>query len=79
MARQTFAKDENYKNFCIENDFVMSGNRPRLTAEILYRYLTNNVDFVESHTGLEDVMIEKEIFKACLAMNPEIDCKTWNN
>lgn len=57
----------------------MSGNRPRLTAEILYRYLTNNVDFVESHTGLEDVMIEKEIFKACLTMNPEIDCKTWNN
>lgn len=57
----------------------MSGNRPRLTAEILYRYLTNNVDFVESHTGLEDVMIEKEIFKACLAMNSEIDCKTWNN
>lgn len=79
MARQTFAKDENYKNFCIENGFVMSGNRPRLTAEILYRYLTNNVDFVESHTGLEDVMIEKEIFKACLAMNSDIDCKTWNN
>ena len=23
--------------------------------------------------------IEKEIFKACLTMNPEIDCKTWNN
>lgn len=79
MARQTFAKDEDYKNFCIENDFVMNGNRPRLTAEILYRYLTNNVDFVESHTGLEDVMIEKEIFKACLAMNSDIDCKTWNN
>ena len=63
----------------MSENFVMSGNRPRLTAEILYRYLTNNVDFVESHTGLEDVMIEKEIFKACLTMNPEIDCKTWNN
>ena len=39
----------------------------RLTAEILYRYITGDDNFVESHTGLEDVMIEKEIFKACMA------------
>ena len=36
--------------------------RPRTTAEILYRYLSGNNDFVEEHTGLEDVLIEIEIF-----------------
>ena len=30
-------------------------------AEVVYRYLTGNVEFVEEHTGLADVMVEKEI------------------
>lgn len=78
MARQTFAKDENYKQFCIENGYcVGKTTRPRLTAEILYRYMTSNNEFVESHTGLEDVMIEKEIVKRCLEMDSTIDCLTW--
>lgn len=77
MARQTFGKSEEYKQFCIDNDFCVGGSRPRLTAEILFRYLTNNVDFVESHTALEDVLIEAQIFKACLEMNSEINCKCW--
>lgn len=80
MARQTFAKDDDYRQFCIDNGYcVNNSTRPRLTAEILYRYMTKNNNFVESHTGLEDVLIEKEILKQCLAMNSEIDCKTWNN
>ena len=76
MARQTFAKDNNYKKFCKENNFMVH-NRPRLTAEILYRYLTNNINFEESHTGLEDTEIEKRIFWACLKMNKDIDCNCW--
>lgn len=76
MARQTFAKDENYKNFCKENDYVVNG-KPRLTAEILYRYISGNNDFIESHTGLEDTSIEKIIFLECLKMNKDIDCRCW--
>ena len=49
----------------------------RYTAEILYRYLTRNNDFIESHTGLEDVMIEKEIFVECIKRNPEINGELW--
>ena len=76
MARQTFGKDEAYKQFCIDNDFCV-GSRPRLTAEILFKYISNNLDFVESHTGLEDVLIEAQIFKACLEMNANIERKAW--
>lgn len=66
MAREVFGKDKVYNEFCKMNNYMTSLNKPKLTAEILYRYLTNNNNFVESHTGLEDVMIEKEIFVECL-------------
>ena len=39
--------------------------QPRFTAEILYRFISGNKDFIENHTGLEDVMIEKEILAYC--------------
>ena len=70
MARATIGKSEDYKNFCEENGFLTKHKnpRPRLTAEILYRYLTNDMDYKEEHTGLADVMIEKEIFLKCLEM-----------
>ena len=40
--------------------------RPQLKAEVLYRYISGNNEFIESHTGLEDVLIEKEIFAYCV-------------
>lgn len=66
MAREVFKNDEAYSKFCYENDFLTSRGVRRYTAEILYRFITNDVSFIESHTGLEDVMIEKEIFVECL-------------
>ena len=45
---------------------------PRLTAEILYRFITHDKTFKESHTGLEDVMIEKEILVHILRQHKKI-------
>ena len=69
LARNTFAKDPEYVAWCVENGYMTNHNvpRPRLTAEILYRYITGDQEFTESHTGLEDVKIEKEIYLNCLA------------
>lgn len=77
MARATFNKDEKYIAFCQENNFVTKLGKPQLTAEVIYRYLTNNVEFVESHTGLEDVEIETEVFFACIQANPTVDGLLW--
>lgn len=77
MARATFSKDENYIKFCEENGYLTAYNKPRYTAEILYRYLTNDLDFVESHTGLEDVEIEMQIFVECINRNPDVDGLLW--
>ncbi len=65
MARKAFANDEAYTAFCDEHNYYTARGQKRYTAEILYRFLTGNNDFQESHTGLEDVMIEKEIVFAC--------------
>lgn len=78
MARQVFGADEDYKTFCIDNGYTLAnGTSPRFTAEILYRYLTNNPDFVEAHCGFEDTQIEKEIYLACVKRNPDVVRKLW--
>ena len=77
MSRQVFGKDEDYIAFCENNGFTTKHNKPKLTAEIIYRYLTNDVEFVESHTGLEDVEIEMAILLACLERNPTVDGLLW--
>lgn len=78
MARNVFKNDEAYSEFCYENKYLTKRGQRRYTAEILYRYLTNDNNFVESHTGLEDVMIEKEIFCECMRRGCK-DCKLWGD
>jgi hypothetical protein len=46
--------------------------RSRLTAEIIYRFITMDVEFVESHTALEDVQIEREIMFRAFRMHKSI-------
>ena len=79
MARQVLGKDETYKQFCLDNDFTYGKeDKPqcRYTAEIIHRFLTGNLDFVEEHTGLEDVLIEKDILAFCLSKGLESG-KLW--
>ena len=66
MANDTICKQVHYKEFCYNNGYLTKNGRVRKTAEILYRYISGEHDFIESHTGLEDVMVEKEIFVHCL-------------
>ena len=50
-----------YVKFCRKNGFVTEKGNIQTKAEVVYRYLTGNVEFVEEHTCLAYVMIEKEI------------------
>lgn len=71
MATDTIGKQKSYRAFCEKYGFMTKHKtpRPQLKAEVLYAYMTNNPDFVESHTGLEDVLIEKDIFAKCMAQH----------
>lgn len=76
MAREVLKNDVDYDNFCYNNNYVTKRGCKRYTAEILYRFFTGDNDFVESHTGLEDVSIEKVIFAECMARGAESG-KLW--
>ena len=73
MSRQVIASKKKYINFCKENNYLTARGTPRLTAEILYRFISGNQDFTEEHTGLADVMIEKEILKYCFKQHKKMD------
>lgn len=79
MAQDTICKQKTYIRFCKANGYTMRNGKPRATAEILYKYISGNIDFIESHTGLEDVLIEKEIFAKCMAQHKKMRKKLWEN
>lgn len=79
MARQILKNDDDYGTFCYENDYLTSRGCRRYTAEIIYRFLSGCGEFEESHTGLEDVKIERKILEYCLEKCPEIDGRLWGD
>ena len=62
MARSLLTNSPTYRKWCSHYGFTLRNGTPRMTAEVIYRFITNNPDFTEKHTGIEDVLIEKDIF-----------------
>ena len=59
--------NDEYKQQCIDNNWKsQSGKYYKTSAETTYRFLTKNEEFIESHTAVEDAIIESEIFTAIL-------------
>lgn len=79
MSKEIFGNNDQYGEFCYNNEYLTKRGQRRYTAEILYRFLINDNNFVESHTGLEDVLIEKEIFLYCINEKKDINGKLWND
>ena len=79
MARDVISHIPSYIKFCQEHDYMTKHKtpRPRLTAEILYRFITGNIEFAESHTGLEDVDIERQIMAYCFAKHKAMAKGAW--
>jgi len=71
MACSSILSTKDYITFALENGFVSEHDNIQTSAENAYRYLKNEVDFIESHTGLEDVKIEIEIMLAVLRSGME--------
>ena len=73
MAESVICKMPTYRKFCEENGYLTKTGRLRKTAEILWRFISKNPDFEESHTGLEDVTIEAKIMAYCFQQHKHID------
>lgn len=79
MARDVILKMPTYKTFCEKHDLLTKNGRLSASAENLYRFIIKDASFVESHTGLEDVKIEREILWFCLRQHKRMRKKLWEN
>lgn len=61
---------QEYKDFCFNNNYLTKHKKPqcRKTAEVVYRYITDNNVFIEDHMALSDSRIELEILKKALGL-----------
>lgn len=53
-----------YVAWCIENGYFTASGNPQTGAEIVYRYVAKDSDFVEQHTAYSDACIENAILVA---------------
>lgn len=67
LAQATICKSDDYKKFCKDNNLMTNHPtpRPRASAEAIWKFLSQDVDFQEGHTGVEDTEIEARIYCAC--------------
>lgn len=77
MAKSVIKDKPTYKDFCERNGYLTKNGQVRLTAEILYRFISKDENFIEKHQGLEDVLIEKEIFQYCVRQHKSMRRSPW--
>ena len=79
MATDTICKQKMYDYFCKSNGFLTNHKTPqnRRTAEVVYRYIENDTNFIESHTALEDVEIETAIMAHCFRQHKPMRKNLW--
>lgn len=77
MSRQVIGTMPTYKRFCLENGYMTKNNQCRFTAEVLYRFISKDNEFIEEHKGLDDVMIEKEIMAYCYRQHKKMTKELW--
>ena len=79
MARDVVAPMPTYRKWCEANGYTMKNGQPRLTAEILFRFITKDNEFVEEHKAMEDVEIEREIFWYCIRKHKAMRRKAFRD
>lgn len=64
---------KSYVKFCQKNNYITEKGNILTKAEIVYRYLTGNNNFIEEHTGLADVEIEYKILLTAINSHKNFD------
>lgn len=65
-VHKKIAFSSEYQQFCEENNLFTESGNYSTTAEDVYRYLIDNMNFDEEHTALADSIIELEILSTCI-------------
>ena len=75
MACQTILSQTSFIKFAKANGLTSASGNISTSAETAFKYLSQNTNFEESHTGLEDVKIETAILAKCYAQHKKMDTK----
>ena len=70
----TIGQYAKYNKFCAENGFVTEKGNIQMSAEVCYRFISGNVDFVEEHTA--HWLIAKLKWKSCVPFGTLIEVST---
>lgn len=73
MACQLLYTQKRFAEFAIQHDYFSPSGNLRTSAEIGFRYLTNETQFTEEHQGLQDVLIECQIMAKCYAQHKKVN------
>lgn len=72
-ALETICQKKAYRDFCVKHGFVNKKSGVcKTSAEVVYAFLTNNADYTEEHTAMEDSKIEMQILLACRKMHKKM-------
>ena len=70
-ASQFITNTTEYQMFCETNKYFTDTGNYKASAEIVYRYLTQDLTFDEAHMGLYDTQIETQILMHCINAGAE--------
>ena len=76
MAQSVICKMPTYKAHCKD---TLGLSRASAKAENLYRWIIQDPDFTEAHTGLEDVLIESQIVAYCYRQHKTMNKRLFAN
>lgn len=65
MACNSIFKTPSFRKMAYENEWYSPKGNVRTNAEVAYAFISGQLDFIESHTALEDVEIETAIMAYC--------------
>lgn len=66
LAHAVICDDQQYKNFCEKHEYFSESGNYSTTAETVYRFIKQDLEFNEEHTALADAEIESEILLMCV-------------
>ena len=69
LACEVLYTQKTFRKIAESQGWITEKGNLKTSAEIGHRYINKDYDFIESHTGLEDVLIEVGIMERCFRQN----------
>lgn len=73
VSCETLLQQKTYKKLAVELGWVSPAGNIKTSAEVAYRYGMGAWEFAESHTALDDALIETELLKKLFSLKKKVN------